>query len=65
MFGGLPIDEDTDGQSTLRIGDNVMSKEGLLHVLVRNAQNLQNVERFGYSDPHVILELEGGSGYSD
>ena len=35
------------------------SKEGQLQVLVRNAQNLQNVERFGYSDPHVILELDG------
>ena len=34
-------------------------KEGSLHVLVRNAENLQNVERFGFSDPHVILELEG------
>ena len=36
-----------------------MSKEGLVQILVRNAQSLQNVERFGYSDPYVIFELEG------
>ena len=31
-----------------------------MQILVRNAENLQNVERFGYSDPHVILDIEGG-----
>ena len=50
-------DEDTSSSSG---HDGTMSKEGFLHVLVRNAQSLQNVERFGYSDPHVILEVEGG-----
>lgn len=41
-----------------------MSKEGLVQILVRNAQSLQNVERFGYSDPYVIFELEGEWVYS-
>ena len=63
MFGLLsrrPSSPDDDGHiSSYREYNDVMSKEGLVQVLVRNAQNLQNVERFGYSDPHVVLELEG------
>ena len=62
MFGLLsrrPSSDDDDHISSYREYNDVMSKEGLVQVLVRNAQNLQNVERFGYSDPHVVLELEG------
>ena len=63
MFGSLVrrsrSSDDDDHISSYREYNDVMSKEGLVQVLVRNAQNLQNVERFGYSDPHVVLELEG------
>ena len=63
MFGLLSrrpsSPDDDDHISSYREYNDVMSKEGLVQVLVRNAQNLQNVERFGYSDPHVVLELEG------
>ena len=61
MFGThfLGSDVSTSSSDEFYQRQHVMSKEGLLHVLVRNAQSLQNVERFGYSDPHCILELEG------
>lgn len=63
MFGSVGRVRFTSGTSDDDISSypeyNVMAKEGCLQILVRNAQNLQNVERFGYSDPHVILDVEG------
>ena len=58
-YGSSHSSEDDDHISSYREYNEVMSKEGIVQVLVRNAQNLQNVERFGYSDPHVLLDLEG------
>eukprot|EP00116_Pleurobrachia_bachei_P011154 sb/3471416/ len=52
-------DDHDNADMTSSSGPPPGCKEGSLHVLVRNAENLQNVERFGFSDPHVILELEG------